>query len=405
MKPPIIINRIADHIFDPWNHETPVNHEKYREKYYKLEFANHQLFNIFLRYLENSSFSKIHSTKIQNVASIQNPPMHGSLYNYYVGHEKNVDSKNWTVRLTIKVGIDHIIGKFYLETGIQPAPFEHCYGKCHPHFFQPVLSLPRNFKMRNYLRGVPKVLLEKDTGYEVRIPQKIIMELQARFTQPVLNKLFIILVSMFTKRLKLDLRISLTLISYLSDEDKSDMVMTKPDNSKRSFLEQHISETDKNDEIVKEILRPLLKMEDTYCEDLKYGKDLLNIKIGIDKTSNKPALAYMDSNGYRVILDEKDKLVVKDLSNNYKDVDSLSAFLVIRNFGLNLLLVAKKWDQYSESLHKSIQTQRDNDSDSETDSGSESEDDSTSLPAPPRFSFWRNNNNDKGTVSSKCLVM
>ena len=135
-------------------------------------------------------------------------------------------------------------------------------------------------------------------------------------------------------------------LNYLSLQDNVQMVTTVADESRLSFFALQIPREEIA--LLKSVLTPLIG-KPLEWKTMHQGNKPLSIEIGINKSSGRPALATRGKDGFLIILDEKNKLVVKNKSNNYAVLNPFNAFAQIREFGS---LVKLCMEPSKETLNK-----------------------------------------------------
>lgn len=291
--------------------------DEFNEDCIIIRFTDKGLFNLFLDYLNKSTRDHLY----------QAGESWGPLSKLLI-EKDGVDPEFLTIRFEFTYGVENVIVKFFLETGLQlPA--------C-------LLYKPRpNYKPVSYfnrledLRGAEKINMECN-GW-ASVPTDVIKKLQRgtvyQVVESVIQEAFILITETYTFLIP---DIFKVILDYLSEADSVKMV-TKVSDSKLSFFEQKVF---KDTELVRNELRQL-KNKNKEWETLYLDGKALDIEIGTHKKSQKPSLANCsDNTGFQIILDEKGKLVVQDKTKQYENVtDPIKAFSVIRDFNSQLKLI------------------------------------------------------------------
>ena len=169
---------------------------------------------------------------------------------------------------------------------------------------------------------------------EATVPEEIISKLQLgadpETIQAVIHKARQELLTQCSLIFINDLLI--IVLDYLTPEDNVQMVTTVVGEAKLSFFAQQVPKEDIA--LLKSVLTPLIGIHKEW-KGLRDGTRSLDIEMGTNRASKRPALATGGARidfGFLIILDDNNKLVVKDKSNKYAVLDPLKAFEQIRIF-------------------------------------------------------------------------
>ena len=228
----------------------------------------------------------------------------------------------------------NVIGKFFLETDLD-LPDNFADKDFLPEYKQPTLRHPT---AEDYGRGVGKILLDRQG--EAMVPKEIIYKLQMRAdletVEAVIQKAHQELATQFSCIILKDLWT--IVLDYLTPEDNVQMVTTVVGEAKLSFFAQQVPKEDIA--LLKSVLTPLIGIHKEW-KGLRDGTRSLGIEMGTNRASKRPALATGGARidvGFLIILDDNNKLVVKDKSNKYAVLDPLKAFEQIREFASRVKL-------------------------------------------------------------------
>ena len=240
---------------------------------YTIGFTDIDLFDLFLNYVKGST--------INEMQGLDKPI---SVYDYYIEKDEFVDSKALTISVGNHMGVENVIGKFFLETDLDlPDNFADEYFI--PEYKQPTEACP---KAKDYGRGVGKILLGR-VG-KATVPKEIISKLQLReeseIIKAVIQKAHQELLTQCSLIFINDLLI--IVLDYLTPEDNVQMVTTVVGEAKLSFFAQQVPKGDIA--LLKYVLTPLIGIR-TEWKKMRHGEQPLGIKIGTNKSSQRPALA------------------------------------------------------------------------------------------------------------------